>query len=396
MRIRAVLFLGAAAVSTIHALAADPPVRRPLDPGQRTAVLALMHAVDVAQAADVAGAALEFESQPLKGPNRAAYVPFRVGTKSLENVKSAAMYVRAVSRHDGFRSREEQSGLREWVERGGSAVPALQPTVAVAPGEMPIGGPAIASSRQATQNAAERSALLALQQQQYEKEKAAHESAAKREANQERDPLRFPFEEYYFADGSGRAIERALTLPPGEYDLYVALVDRAKVATSSPVVLRRVLTVPDYWNDELSLSPVILVKEFRQLKAPLAAKDQAEHPYTFGLVDVVPAATTTFTTSDTLTVVYQIANYGAPDVDVVANYSFFHQVNGRRTLFNRTNPQPLGDGDLPAPANWSTQGFVSQAVPLAQFPPGDYELEIAARDRLTRHTATTTVTFTVR
>jgi len=39
---------------------------------------------------------------------------------------------------------------------------------------------------------------------------------------------------------------------------------------------------------------------------------------------------------------------------------------------------------------------VMQTVPLAPFPPGRYELEITAHDRLTRATARSVVTFTVK
>jgi hypothetical protein len=395
MGMRPVLLLGAAAITTLHA-AADPPVRRPLDPAQRTAVLALMHAVDVAQDSDVTSDAIAWDGHALKASNQTAYVPFRVELKSLDNLKSAALYLRAVSRHDGYRSSEERSMLREWVERGGGAPPSLQQSMRVAPGDMPVGGPGMSSSRQSIQASTEASTVLSLQQRQFEKEKAEADAAKQKKEAPQRNPTIFPFEEYYFADVKARAIERALALPPGEYDLFVAIVDRSRIATSSPTVMRRTVKIHDYWNDELSLSPVILVKEFRQLKAPLAAKDQAEHPYTFGATDVVPVATATFATSDALIVLYQICNYGAPDSDVVAEYNFYHQVGGKRTLFNRTQPQALTDAELPGPADWSTQGFVTQTVPLAPFPSDRYELEIVARDRLTRRTATTTVEFTVR
>src|SRR5436190_19783239 len=151
MRIRPVLIVGAALISVLPAAAAGPPVRKSLDPGQRTAVLALIHAVDVAQENDVTtpnDAAIDWAGHVLKAPNQSAYVPFRVSLKALDTIKSATLYVRAVSRHDGFRSKEERSALRDWVEHGGGAPPPLQQTVRVAPGEMPVGGPGINSSRQ--------------------------------------------------------------------------------------------------------------------------------------------------------------------------------------------------------------------------------------------------------
>jgi len=396
MRIRAVLLLGAAAISTVHALAADPPVRKPLDPAQRTAVLTLMHAVDVAQETDATTDTIEWTNHLLKSRDQTAYVPFRVTLPPPQAPKSAVLYVRAVSRHDGARVLTERSILREWVDRGGGAPPPLQQSMRVSPGEMPVGGPGTSSSRQSIQSAAEASTMLSLQQRQYEKEKAAAEAAKRKTETKDRGGDLFPFEEYYFADVKGRAIERALALPAGEYDLFVALVDRSKVSTSAPAVIRRTVRVPDYWNDELSLSPVILVKEFHQLKVPLSAKEQPEHPYTFGAADVEPVSVATFGGGDVMTILYQICNYGAPDVDLTTEFLFYQDVNGKRTLFNRTAPQALTDADLPPPTDWSTQGFVMQTQPLAPFPPGRYELEVVAKDRLTRRTATTSVEFTVR
>jgi hypothetical protein len=310
------------------------------------------------------------------------------------------VYVRAVSRRDGVRAADEHSNLREWLARGGDAPPRIE-TVFVGPGELPVGGPALGSSRRSTQAPAEASAILSLQQREYERQKAAEEAAKKRAEKPERDPYLFPFEDYHFLDlksaaGETRLVERALTLPPGEYDLYVAVIDRARLKTSSPAILRRTVSVPDYWNDELALSSLILVSSINTLKAPLSPALQIERPYTFGQAEVIPVKSNVFAGNDVLSVVFQICNYGAPDADLTAEYQFFHDVSGTRRLFNRTAPQHMTDNDLPPPAPWDTQAFTSQAVPLHAFPPGRYELEVTVRDRLTRATAKGAVEFTVR
>src|SRR5947207_3415605 len=120
----------------------------------------------------------------------------------------------------------------------GGAPPVRTETVFVGPGELPIGGPAAGSSRRSVQAPAEASTILGLQQREYEKQKAAEEAAKKKAETRERDPYVFPFEDYYFFDvkpsraGDARQIERALSLPPGEYDGYVALADRARPKTT--------------------------------------------------------------------------------------------------------------------------------------------------------------------
>ncbi len=87
--------------------------------------------------------------------------------------------------------------------------------------------------------------------------------------------------------------------------------------------MRRTITVPDFWNDQLALSSLILARDVRPLKAALAAPQQVEHPYAFGAAEVIPAIGAQFTTDDALTVVFQVCNYGAPDSDLTANYTFF-------------------------------------------------------------------------
>jgi hypothetical protein len=374
--------------------AAGPPTRKPLGPKEREALLALLKAVDRAQATEVVDEGVGWSNHVLKGGRQSAYVPFRLTLGGAE-LKAPAMYVRAVSRHDGIRAAEEHSVLRDWVLHGSDVMPRLGETVYVAAGEMPFGGPATMSTRQATAQAAAASGALQFQQRQFEREKAAAEAAKKKEESTERDPLLFPFEDYHFFDlKPGASVERALALPPGEYDVFIAMIDRNRVKTSSAIVARRTLVVPDFWADQLALSTLILARDVRTLKVPFAGAQQAEHPYAFGHAEVIPVAAAAFTQDDALTVVYQICNYGAPDTDLTAEYNFYRLDGGRR-LFNRTEPQIFGDEDLPKPGAWDTAAFATQSVPLSPFPPGQYELEVSVRDRLTRATAKGTVAFTV-
>ncbi len=379
--------------------ASGPPTRKPLGANEREAVLALVKAVDLAQATDSASdPALAWDHHVLKAGNDTAYVPFTLTTGAA--YKSAALYVRAVSRHGGMRSASEQSFVRDWLLHQRDVMPRRAETVYVGVGEMPAAGPAGSSSRQTIAAAAAASATLALQEKGYEKEKRAADEARRKAEAHEFDPLLFPFEEYFFIEaaagenGGARAIERALALPPGEFDVYLGLVDRARLKTSSPAILHRRITIPDFWSDRLALSSLILVKDVRPLKAAFSANQQPEHPYAFGFTEVVPVRDATFRTDEALTVVFQMCNYGAPDSDLAANYTFY-RVDGERRLFNRTDPQPFGDADLPPAGAWESQAFASQTVSLQTFPPGRYELEVQVRDRLTRAETKATVAFTV-
>jgi len=394
--------LAALALSLVDPLsAADPPRRKPLGPNEREAILALIKAVDLAQSSDTASdPGLSLDHHILKSGNYTGYVPFTL-TTTTARFKSTAMYVRAVSRHDGTRSFSEHSFVRDWLLHGGDAVmPRRAETVYVGAGEVPGAGPAGSSIRDATAAAAAASAVLRLQQRDFEKQKSAAEEAKRKEETRERDPLLFPFEEYFFFElatargGDLRSVERALALPAGEYDVYVALIDRSKIKTSSPAILHRTVTIPDFWSDELVLSSLMLAKDVRTLKTAFAGQQQLEHPYAFGTAEVVPAPAGVFTTDEALTVVFQVCNYGAPDADLAADYTFY-RVDGPRRLFNRTDTQRFSDADLPPAGGWESQAFASQAVSLQPFPPGQYELEVQVRDRLTRATAKATVAFTV-
>jgi hypothetical protein len=383
--------------------AADPPARKPLGVEERNAVLSLIKAVDVAQETDAASSdRATWNGHVLKSGNQTAYIPFRLMLgQANDNIKTAVVYVRAVSRHDGIRVTDEHSFARDWLLRGNGTPGRTPETIYVGQGELPVGGPAASSSRAAVSAPAQALAVLALQQRELEKQKAAADAAKKKSETRERDPYVFPFEDYYVAEvaggrgAEGRVLERALSLPPGEYDVYVAMLDRSRLKTSGPLITHEAVTIPDFWNDEIALSSVILASDVRVLNASPSPKQQHEHPYTFGRAEVVPMPGTAFTPTDVLSIVYQICNYGAPDSDLQADYNFYRVDDGPRRLFNRTPPQQFGDEDLPAPAAWETVAFATQSVSLQTFPPGAYELEVTVRDRLTRRSASKSVSFTV-
>jgi len=398
---RVLVLVVLAAIGPRAAAAADnPPKRKPLDTKQREAVLSLIKAVDAAQASDGSfDESVAWEGHVLKASGQSAYVPFRVTHHGAADAfTSALMYVRAVTRREGIRASEEHSFLRDYLTRGGDIPPRPPETVYIGPGEMPVGGPATASGRRSIQAPAEALAVLALQQRAFEKQKAAEAAAKKKEETKERDPFRFAFEDYYLVDHKAarepRVFERAMALPPGEYDVYVALLDRARAPALGPSIVKHTLVVPDFWNDRLAVSSLILAKAVLPRRAALPASQQGEHPYTLGQTEIVPVAAPAFDADDVLSVVFQMANYGAPDTDLTVDYAFY-RIDGARRLFNRTNPQHFSDEDLPPPGTWETQAFAMQAVPLKPFPAGRYELEVTVRDRLTRDSATGTVAFTV-
>jgi hypothetical protein len=362
--------------------AADSSPRKALAASQREAVLTLMKATDAAQQLETAPAArLAWQPSVLKTSTGSAYVPFRLTMPDgSAPPASTAIFVRAVSRRGGVARTDEESLLRGWVDaQGFRPTPWLSETVMLAPGDMPVSGPAAASVKRSIQNASQASTALALVTRARDKEKNQIEAA---------HPL-FPFEEYYFIGpksprGSDPlAIDRALTLPPDDYDVYIAMLDETR-KDATPLVVREPLTVPDFWNDRLSVSSIVFVSDVHALKAASSPEQQAEHAYAFGRAEIVPVGKTAFSSAEALAVVFQACNYGSPDSDLLAEYNFYRVTNGARRLFNHTDPQQYGDASLPPTSSWSSQAFLTQAVPLARFQPGAYELEVVITDRRRR------------
>src|SRR3954469_19069783 len=160
-RIRAVVIVAFVASLASSGADAAGPTRKPLGTNEREAVLALVKAVDLAQETDATGdPALGWAHHVLKSGNYTGYVPFTLTIDA--TLKSTAMYVRAVSRHDGVRSSSEHSFVRDWLLHQKDVMPRQPETMYVGVGEMPGAGLAGSSTRQATAMAAAASAALSL------------------------------------------------------------------------------------------------------------------------------------------------------------------------------------------------------------------------------------------
>ena len=227
------------------ARAADPPRRKPLSPEERNAVLTLIKAVDLAQETDVTGDQLGWEHHVLKAPHTTAYVPFRIEFGALADaIKSRRSYVRAVSRHDGLRAKDEHSFLRDWLlhaARRRAARP--QETVFVpARRDAASAARAIGSRRDDVAGGRGVQRALALQQRRREAEggrrrrQEAGRDAGARSAACCRSRILLLRRRRAGASRPRRSSAR-WSLPPGEYDVFVGLIDRAQVKTSSPAVI---------------------------------------------------------------------------------------------------------------------------------------------------------------
>ena len=201
----------------------------------------------------------------------------------------------------------------------------------------------------------------------------------------------------------GGRIIRSFAAVPGEYDLYIVARDVTPTQRGAPSpkasVLKQTVTVPDL-GTELTTSSVIVPATITRLPAPLSPRERIERPYAIGVIGGRAGDRRTRSTrTASLSLFFLIYNPGRgadgkPNLTV--NYTFHSRQPGGEQVFNKTVPQILNATTLPAefdPARHQLQ--VSQVVPLASFPPGDYRLEIAITDAVATKSITREVLFTV-
>jgi len=233
----------------------------------------------------------------------------------------------------------------------------------------------------------------------------------------------YPFEDLFFIDlptavaGQPQRLRRAFAVPPGEYDVYVAVKERAAASSTASAappaatagaaptsmklgVVKHELTVPDL-SAEFTTSSIIVADKVEVLQAPLPPDQQAINPYTFGQMKITPAASSTFSKKVELSIVFWIYGAGSDATtkkpDVTIDFKFNKKNGDAYEYFNKTEPQALNAQTLPPQFDLAAGHQLpgSLAVPLASFPEGDYRLDIELVDKTTNKTLKRDVSFTV-
>jgi hypothetical protein len=398
---------------------------RPLSKLEREELGWLIRTVDQVARGELPPApARDWQVHFLRTSDGLAYVPFSIETgASAVPASGALVYVRVATR-DSSGPTPEQSALKVWVERPASrlAPPPIKGSAfaGVYRGEMPVGGPALSMGRADT-SSIEASATLALieREKAREREQAEEASRQKRAAEaalkQTRDRRLaglavFPFEDFDFSpvlarrpDGVLR-VQRALAVPPGEYDVYVAIAgrapDRKAVGSGTAAVFRQAVSVPAVPPDTLALSSLILAERLVPLDRPHPPEAQASHPYALGWTEIVPAPRAPLASSATLSVVFQV-HHPAPTLsgkpDLEAAYRVFRQGPGGERLARTLGAERFNAATLPSNFDLRVghQVVGMRAVLLASLGAGDYRLEISVTDRVSGRSATADTTFSI-
>jgi hypothetical protein len=202
-------------------------------------------------------------------------------------------------------------------------------------------------------------------------------------------------------------ISRSFTVPGGTYDVFLVAKEPTpeKAPKNAPPAkvsaIKQTLTVPDFWNNELATSSVIVAQRIDPLPAPLTPQQQADRPYALGMMEILPTFETKFTKKaelSTFMLIYNPKVDSANKPDVSVEYNFYQKLAGQpEKFFNKTNPQNLNAQTLPPNFDFAAghQLQSGQAVPLASFPEGDYRLEIKITDKIANKTLSREILFTV-
>lgn len=242
-----------------------------------------------------------------------------------------------------------------------------------------------------------------------------------------RGAVRYPFDiifpvELGGAPGLSLRITRGFAVPPGEYDVYVAIRERAADPLADDprlkaAVLKQPLTVPDFWSGELTTSTVMLADHIDVLPKAIGPDELLERPYVIGQNEVHPAPGAAFRKDRELIVVFLIYNPAVSAekrFDIQVDYHLFRRVPGTAAedsgtpadhppagaderYVTRTNPQrfsPSLMGALFDPAAGHPM-LAGQGILLSSFQEGEYRLGITVTDLLSRKTLSRDVRFTV-
>lgn len=216
------------------------------------------------------------------------------------------------------------------------------------------------------------------------------------------------------APAAGQPVEvtRRLVLAGGDYDVYVLLSPApALQKVKDDVMLKGVsakfeLKVPDYANNELTTSSLILLDKFEGLTTPMTPDMIEVKPYNMG-AEIVPARSPKKKKTDELLIFYQVYNAAVDGTslkpDVIVEYDFLVKKDGAESSATSSDgkklvypPQKYNGSTLPPQFDGNVMPLTpALAIPLSMFAPGDYRVNIKITDSKATKTITREIQFSV-
>ena len=174
--------------------------------------------------------------------------------------------------------------------------------------------------------------------------------------------------------------QRVVPLPPGTYKVDLVVRD---INSGSQQIKPVGFTVPKYEADKLSASTMVLAVRLQTLK------DQLPGMFTIGQHKVIPNVAGVFKRGQDVGIFMQIYNAGVdqttlrPSVDV----EYVLLKGGKEVLKQAEDWRGISDA--------AQRLTLARLLPTAELPPGEYELAIRVRDRVSGQSLTPISKFTV-
>jgi hypothetical protein len=173
------------------------------------------------------------------------------------------------------------------------------------------------------------------------------------------------------------AYNNNIVLPPGRYKIDMVVRD---VNSGKTGVLRKGFTVPKYEEGQLSTSTLILASKIEPLNGRLPSRQ-----FVLGSFKVIPNATGEFKQDQTLGVYMQIYNVGIDQSTLRPTADIEYVISQKSKVVMRIKE----DGKNGFSSINSQQMTLARMVPLKDFKPGFYDIQVVIKDNVLNQTITT-------
>ncbi len=203
---------------------------------------------------------------------------------------------------------------------------------------------------------------------------------------------------HFFEPPKDGRLLRGIWLAPGEYNIFIAMQEKADKELPKTVVFQQSLIVPDL-SKALAVSSLIIADRIEPAPATTKQRNQLDDPYDIAGTRITPAATSRLRRNGELTVVYYVYHPalgadGRPNLQ--ADYTFYSNNAGVDQIFIKTAPQLFDAQTLPPDFNPAVHQIMGgQSIPLGTFPFGDYRLEVKVTDKVGGTSTVARATFSV-
>jgi hypothetical protein len=168
-----------------------------------------------------------------------------------------------------------------------------------------------------------------------------------------------------------------IVLPPGNYKIDLVVRD---VKSGKTGVLREGFVVPRYEEGKLSTSTLILASRIEPLNLRLPSRQ-----HVLGSLKVIPNATAEFKQDQTLGIYMQVYNLGIDMATLRPSADIEYVISQKSNIVMRIKE----DGKNGFSSINSQQITLARLVPLKDFKPGFYDVQVIIKDNVLNHTLTT-------